>query len=252
MPDVGTPGLRIYIATNARRDYPEGPGYLTLQTGTALSPVRFGQVCDDTGDSISALNPSFCELTALYWIWKNDRSEFVSLTHHRRYFAPTHHSLRFGEHHVASVDDFWELKQGCDILVPSPVKWLIPHTQIPQSGLQQYAEVHHPHDLFLAREELALQAPDYLDAFDYVMQTNVLSHHNMFVARKAAIDEYCSWLFPILFALEKIIPYSFYDGYQIRVFGYLAERLFNVWLAKNRRRYRILYRFIVRTEAGIF
>lgn len=251
MPAAKNSGFRIFIATNARRDYPEGPGYVTLQTGSALADSRFGDVCDDTGISISGLNPCFCELTALYWLWKNDGSNFVSLVHHRRYFAPRHHALPFGNFQIASATDFGELTQGIDIIVPTPMKWFVEQTKVPQSLLEQYAFYHHAHDLFLAREEVALRSPEYLDAFDFVMLTNTISHHNMFVAKKNFIDEYCEWVFPILFALEKIIPYNFYDAYQSRAFGYLAERLFNVWLAKNRRKYRILYRDIIRTEDGI-
>ncbi len=251
MPAARNSGFRIFIATNSQRDYPDGAGYVTLQTGAALAESRFGDFCDDTGESISGLNPCFCELTALYWIWKNDASNFVSLTHHRRYFAPKDHALPFGEFRIASASDFGELTQGIDIIVPIQRQWFADHTRIPQSLLEQYSIAHHGHDLFLAREEVALRSPEYLNAFDFVMLTNSISHYNMFVARKDPIDEYCAWVFPILFALEKIIPYNFYDAYQSRAFGYLAERLFNVWLAKNRRKYRILQRDIVRTEPGI-
>ena len=56
---------------------------------------------------------------------------------------------------------------------------------------------------------------------------------NMFVMKKALFDEYCQWLFSIEFALEKKIDVSKYDSYNSRVFGFLSERLFNVWLERQ-------------------
>ena len=50
---------------------------------------------------------------------------------------------------------------------------------------------------------------------------------------KVHFEQYCEWLFHILLKLECQIDISNYDVYQKRVFGFLAERLFNVWLVKN-------------------
>jgi len=47
------------------------------------------------------------------------------------------------------------------------------------------------------------------------------------------LDEYCSWLFPALFELEKKINLTKHTGYQERVFGYLSERFINVFVQYN-------------------
>lgn len=56
---------------------------------------------------------------------------------------------------------------------------------------------------------------------------------NMFVMKKSLFDEYCTWLFDILFELEKRTDLSGYDSYEARLFGFMSERLFNVWLERQ-------------------
>ncbi|MEL5653697.1 DUF4422 domain-containing protein, partial [Serratia nevei] len=66
-----------------------------------------------------------------------------------------------------------------------------------------------------------------------------ISLYNMFISRKEIIDEYCEWLFGILFSLKDKIPYETYDTYQRRVFGFMSERLFNVWIRANAHRLKV-------------
>jgi HPr kinase/phosphorylase len=52
----------------------------------------------------------------------------------------------------------------------------------------------------------------------------------MFISNKKLFNEYYNWLFDILFELESRIDISEYDDYNKRIYGFLSERLFNVWL----------------------
>lgn len=65
------------------------------------------------------------------------------------------------------------------------------------------------------------------------MSWKKISPYNMFYTTKFNFEKYCEWLFPILEEVNKEIDYSMYDEYQTRVIGFLAERLFNVYLQKN-------------------
>ena len=78
--------IGIYIATQARHDFPKDPAYKPLLVGKIDNDSGI-ELNDSAGDSISEKNKFYCELTGHYWIWKNDKiSDIVGLCHYRRFF----------------------------------------------------------------------------------------------------------------------------------------------------------------------
>ena len=58
---------------------------------------------------------------------------------------------------------------------------------------------------------------------------------NMFIMKYDDFVNYCEWLFGVLFkTAEKVDPSN--DEYHRRIFGYISERAFKVWLVKNRKK----------------
>lgn len=225
MPNDGS--ITILAASHKPYDFPGSPIYLPVQVGTALNGAIPGMMHDDGGEHISGKNASFCELTALYWAWKNrvfDESAYAGLVHYRRYFAGT---LPFGKHRILSEEETGQLLRTCDVIVPKKRCYYI------ETVRDHYAHAHYAKDLDSVRQILAERAPEYLEAFDSVMGRRSLHLYNMFLMRTERFYAYCEWLFPLLFEAEKRIDVSGYDAYQRRVFGFLAERLFNVWLLQN-------------------
>ena len=55
----------------------------------------------------------------------------------------------------------------------------------------------------------------------------------MFICKKELWDEYYSWLFSILSELEKFVDMTGYSVQEQRLYGFLAERLFSVYVNKN-------------------
>ena len=60
--------------------------YLPLHVGAEGKP-DLGYTRDKTGANISFKNVHFCELTGLYWAWKNIDADYVGLVDYRRYFT---------------------------------------------------------------------------------------------------------------------------------------------------------------------
>lgn len=210
---------RIYVMTHKEYTKPESDIYRTLHVGKALGN-DFGYEGDDTGDNISSKNKNYCELTGIYWLWKNVKCHVVGVCHYRRYFVKDEDFLN-KEYIEKILEDY-------DIIVPNSS-----FTKYSSVG-EHYEKEHHWKDMLLCREVIKEQCPDYLDAFDLCMNCNLFSVGNMVITKKDIFDSYCQWLFGILFEVEKRVDIKDYDAFQARIMGYLSERLFRVWLLNQK------------------
>ena len=96
-----------------------------------------------------------------------------------------------------------------------------------------FQEINHAADLDITREIIAERYPEYLEAFDATMKSTKGHRFNMLVMKRPLLDRYCNWLFDILFELEKRLDISDYSAYDRRVFGFVGERLLDVWIRAN-------------------
>ncbi len=208
---------------------PNDDVYIPLHVGRE-GKADLGYLGDNTGDNISAKNANYCELTGLYWAWKNLKCDYIGLCHYRRYFAGKNLYTNNVEKKKAVIlhrKDYEKLLQKYDAILPVKRNYYI------ETVHSQYEHAHNKRDLDEAERIVQELYPEYGEAFVKVMSRTRLHILNMFVMKKTLFDEYCSWLFSILFELEKRIDISSYNQYEARVFGFISERLFNVWLEKQ-------------------
>lgn len=216
--------ISIYVMTHKEFDAPLDPVYVPMQVGAALHE-DLGFLRDDTKENISEKNPNFCELTGLYWAWKNDyKSDYIGLCHYRRYFLGDDSMPLSG----AAFKQFF--KTYPNVLVVSPRACTMDGGTVRDFYI---SSGHKGSDLDAARDSIMGLYPDYIEEFDATMSGSDTYFANMVVGKKSIIDEYCKWLFDILFDMEKNIDISGYDAYNKRVFGFVSERLFTVWIRKN-------------------
>lgn len=219
----------ILVATHKYYEFPKNEIYLPIQVGKAGSSIDLGIAADNTGEHISEKNSSFCELTALYWAWKNgifEKNDYVGLVHYRRYFAGN--GIKIKNKLILDENETIALFTNADCIVPKKRNYYI------ETVYSHYANAHHIGDLELVKEILFEKHPSYLTAYEEVMKSRALHLFNMFIMKSFLCEQYCEWLFPILFELEKKIDTSNYSAYQQRIFGFIAERLFNIWLIHNK------------------
>lgn len=192
-----------------------------IQAGAALTEAQISDVRDDQGGNISRKNRQYCELTALYWIWKNDRSKYTGLCHYRRHFKLNPELL--GRLSASDID----------------VVLTIPILNYPDVRTV-YAHDHMESDWAVMLEAVAALQPEYLKTAERLQKGNFYYGYNMLIARKTILDDYCAWLFPILeYCEEECVQKE--DTYQGRYIGFLAERLLSVYFTHYEKEYKIVH-----------
>lgn len=205
--------LRQYIIMHKAFTPPADPSFVPLQVGFGED---LGYLRDNTKDNIASKNKSWCELTGLYWIWKNDtESDWISISHYRRYF---------GKNKAMSGPEILKALDGYDVCLAEfePYRESVYEQYCIESGFAQ--------DLDTLREILAAKSKKDVQAWDAIMAQGGISQYNMMACSKARFDDYCAWLFPILEELEKQISLDGRNAYQQRIYGFLSERLLNVYV----------------------
>lgn len=216
--------MKIYIGCFNKKSPIDKPGYYSIQLGSANNKNKICKIRDDLGKNISKKNYTYCELTGLYWIWKNTKDDIIGLVHYRRFFYKKTFAKK---DNILSKGDIEKILSKYDLIIPE--EGLLFNKTV----YEQYKDNHDIKDLEICREIINEQCPEYNQAFNKVINSNYMHALNMFVARKKIIDEYCKWLFPILEELEKRTDISKKDKYNQRVCGFIGERLFNVFIEKN-------------------
>lgn len=221
--------MSVYIATHKSFTPPHlDEGYIPLQVGAALHP-HLGFHTDDVGEEISEKNPNYCELTGLYWVWKNDTgSDIKGLVHYRRYFTTSQCST--SQKGFLSSSEIAKTLENYDIILPKR-EWL------KQNAWDEYHMLcGKEQDLHRVEQIIQRQCPEYLPAFHQYFRGNRSHLFNMMICKREVFDAYCQWLFDILFALEQEVDLSDYTPYQQRIYGFMSERLLNIWVLHHQLR----------------
>lgn len=245
----------IFEPIQAGRAITSAPSRQGTFSKDEISWLKNNMIGDNTGENISALNRSFSELTALYWISKNTSQPFVGMFHYRRFLsinANSHYpmlefpSMRFRhlglEHLKSFAKEFLhdlELEKKYilpwfathDILVSEPIK-VIPY--------EQYKQEHVISDLDGALNIIKEKYPEMYDsAIQTLNSPDGFYPTNMFITRREILTDYTNWLFSILLPLHEQIKddIATRDTEQKLAFAYLAERLFTVYLRYHQQKH---------------
>ena len=202
----------IYIMQNKEAIFPVYRNYKPLKIG-ALYDGKYE-------DNIEHLNPYLNEYTGMYIMWKHMNDSIIGLSHYRRFFVNNGYFLQWYE------AEFWlqyyDIITTYDYIVCDGIYKNLYNeigTERDKKALEKYCEI-----LFRAE-------PGLRDWFKHSLGFNP---RNMFVCRKALIDKYFEWIFPLIIPLtERFVKEDLDNVDNIRIPAYIAERCFGYWLRKK-------------------
>ncbi len=196
-----------------------------------------GMISDSTGNNIAALNPHYCELTALYWAWKNDQSPYVGFYHYRRYmnflvdqswqggfgFAmPATQTTINYLGHERQEEQAMRMLQACDVIIPRLNAQDL-------SVESQYLKYHPAEPWEHFKLLLADRFPSGQRYVNLFLLSNLATTCNMFVMPRSIFEHYCSDLFAVIDPIWSQWGPR-WGGYLDRYPGFLAERFLGFWL----------------------
>lgn len=224
--------IKVIVAAHKEYRMPTEPMYIPVQVGSAIAPSELPYLHDNTGDNISNKNKNYCELTAIYWTWKNLDADYYGLVHYRRYFRSRTKHGSDKLKNILTKEETESILDKYNVILPKKRHYWI------ETNYSQYIHAHNKEDLDTTRDIISRRYPEYLASYDKLMNKRSGHRFNMFIMKKNIFNDYCSWLFDILFELEKNLDISSYSQYDARVFGFVSERLLDVFIDTNKIKYK--------------
>lgn len=179
---------------------------------------------DNSGDNISNENRYYCEMTGIYWAWKNyeklGNPDYIGFQHYRTSFFIDNkiHKQPF----VIGVTQYKKTVTK-DVLLSKLNKYhVINLAGIPKQDKRAY-EYRKP-----VYQYLEQMYPEIYSAFKTQQDTDSFFYKNIFVMKKEDFFKYCSIVFDIL---------SKYKNNSPREKGFVAEYLTSAYLFNLHQKY---------------
>jgi hypothetical protein len=194
--------------------------YITdIHAGASLCDIKIADVTDCCGLNISSKNKDYCELTATYSMWKNVRSDYKGICHYRRKLQ-------------LSLEDYRKLG-GVDVVLPLPFV------------IYPDASVHFLRFITKSDYKILLDALKDISIIYYkaglkLWHEPYIYNYNMLIAKEKIFDDYCEFIFDVLFKVESI-----FNEHGIRktnrYLGYMGEMLTSLYFMNNSKKINIAH-----------
>lgn len=222
--------VKIYVVTHKNFERVCESPYQVIAVGNKDKiTIEANFLRDDIGENIAEKNANFCELTALYWIWKHDvKSDIIGLCHYRRYLSKSLWS-NSAQYILTQTDIQKCFQKGYDIILP--------YKPIARRNVAEiYCDFGYEKDIRLLGKIIENKCPEYLEEYERLWKRHSNYPANIMILSREKLDQYATWLFDLLFELERNNDISDYTEQEARIYGYLSERLLEVWVRKNKLR----------------
>lgn len=220
-----------------------------IQVGASISSLNLDMIKDNVGDNISDRNPYYCEMTGVYWAWKNDKSsDYIGSCHYRRVFdfklnkirkqdkwgTVVYHGVDSNLYEEFGLDEVTikQILAQYDAIIPEGFNVNVANAK---NLYEHYitAPFHFQKDIDLTLDVVARRDPKFFPYFKKHLEGNIMYATNVFILKRNLFLDLCNWLFPILEELYQTIDTSEYNVQEKRVIGYISERLISAYISKN-------------------
>lgn len=218
--------MKIFVITHKKFDsIISGEIYVPLLVGADFHTGERNYLQDNSIiPNISYKNKSFCELTGAYWIMHAVTEDIVGICHYRRYFCGTKRFFR--QHFILNEKNIRRILSAYDIILPSKGHY----EYNDKTAKAFFAEKHDVVIWEQCKQIISCESPEFLPDFEWFEKETTGYCYNMLISQKDIFDAYHCWLFSILFLLEKKADLSQHNDYNSRMYGFLSERLLNIWV----------------------
>lgn len=192
-----------------------------IQAGAGLTDKILSDLRDNVGDNISEKNSQYCELTAIYWLWKNSLKDYVGVCHYRRHFV--------------ALDEIVKIvnSNNIDVILPDC-------TILTEKVEIEYFNRYIPDVFEIMMEVLKKYDIEYYEASIQIYKYNYYYACNMWILKRNVLNDLCTWMFPMLEEIEKKVG-EFENSYYNRYIGFCAEILSSLYFIYNKKRWNIYH-----------
>ena len=234
-------------------------------------PVRCGAVYDkrknvtmlgdDTGDNISEKRNSFCELTVLYWAWKNIKADYYGLCHYRRYISFSQKKYMHANNGAGFVTEEYldknainkyclnekimteEIEKYDLIITPEEdtrLAWDGPHKTVYDmcNNRKRDFDINGVNKVI---EIINRSYPEFSKYAKIYFNGHKVRFYNCFVMKAELFKKFCEFLFGILFELENELNTENYNKWKERMPGFMGEDIFGIFCLylNDQKKYKI-------------
>ena len=218
--------VKFYKDQPLHRPYAPPAWTIPLQVGADLTDQRICTLTDNTGDHISSKNPNYCELTAFYYIWKNELQkccdeDYIGIFHYRRFLD------------ISEADLYRLSENDIDVVLPYP---MLHEPDICEHHTRYVKEP----DWQTMRTAIQEVQPEYAADFDRIFGQEHMYNYNMLLAKKKVLEEYCAWLFSITERIEELSTPKESQRAD-RYIAYMGESLLTLYFMHKQNRLKIAH-----------
>lgn len=225
---------KIIVVTHKDYEMPKDKMYMPICVGNGINTLQDKFQPDNIGDNISEKNATYCELTAIYWAWKNlnlQELDYVGVTHYRRHFSMKKREKQI--QNAISSNELHELivKQDENTVFVTPKRYYLSSIKKHYITSKKGYEEIHEKDIKCLIDAMEKCSPNHVKYLKQVLKGNSAHMLNMFIMSKENFIDYCRWLFPII---DTVVELNVQRVDQKRYAGALSEFLLDVWMKQRK------------------